>query len=205
MVRPLAVINAVHSALRADMAAIDAAALAVAQGDTRAERAIERFQRMDEVLRWHAEGEEASIFPAIETVAPAVVPAYEIDHRGLDEAFETLRAAVGARHPLDTARATAAFKFHLDLHLRKEDAHLYVLFEDRLSETEQVTAVGGLASSVPSDRYPDFMTWLFPLLGADDRDDLLAYWHTAMPPDVYERVRRYAEPAKESDTAEESR
>ena len=56
-----------------------------------------------------------------------------MDHRGLDAAFDALRAAVAERDPLGTARATAAFKFHLDWHLAKEDRHLYVLFEGRLS------------------------------------------------------------------------
>lgn len=44
---------------------------------------------------------------ALEEVAPSVAEAYLRDHRGLD-----------------AARATAAFKFHLDIHLDKEAPHL---------------------------------------------------------------------------------
>ena len=35
--------------------------------------------------------------------------------------------AVSARDALETARATAAFKYFLDVHLMKEDTHLYRL------------------------------------------------------------------------------
>lgn len=49
---------------------------------------------------------------------------YATDHRRLDVAFDTLSNAVSARDALQTARATAAFKFHLDTHLAKEDSQL---------------------------------------------------------------------------------
>lgn len=195
MARPLDIIDAVHSALRTDMATIDNASLRAARGEPGLEVIVERFRRMDEVLVWHADGEEESIFPALESVAPDVVAAYEMDHRGLDVAFETLRSAVSEHDPLETARATAAFKFHLDEHLLKEDRHLYVLFAERLSEAEQAGAVAGLSSGVPNGRFGDFVSWLFPLLGDLDRENVLTYWRSAMPAEVFTRSLQFAEDA----------
>ena len=195
MARPLDIINAVHGAFRTDMAAIDTAALRTAQGEPGLDGIVGRFWRMDEVLVWHAEGEEKSIFPPLERVAPDVITAYEMDHRGLDIAFDALRSAVSERDPIETARATAAFKFHLDLHLLKEDRHLYVLFVERLSDEEQAGAVAGLASGVPDGRFGDFIAWLFPLLGDQDRENVLTYWRSAMPPDVFPGVHQLAEAA----------
>lgn len=195
MARPLDIINAAHSAFRHDMEAIDAAALRAARGEPGLDAIVERFRRMDEVLVWHADGEEAGVFPALEVVAPDVVAAYEMDHRGLDAAFEVLRNAVSEHDPLGTARATAAFKFNLDLHLLKEDRHLYVLFEQRLSDEEQARAVAGLAAGVPSGRFADFVSWLFPLIGEQDRSNVLTYWRSAMPPEVFSRALRFAEDA----------
>ena len=57
------------------MAAIDAAALAVARG-TPTLPTLERFRFFNEVLVWHAHGEELAIFPALEAVAPSVAEAY---------------------------------------------------------------------------------------------------------------------------------
>jgi hypothetical protein len=183
MTRPLVVITAVHNAFRADMAAIDEAALGAARGQPGLDATVERFWRMNEVLTWHAHGEEAGIFPALEVVAPDVVTAYEMDHRGLDAAFESLRSAVSAHDALETARATAAFKFHLDLHLAKEDQHLYVLFEERLSEAQQVHAVTALASAVTEQAA--FIDWLFPKLADPDREHVLAYWQSVLPPEAF--------------------
>ena len=187
MARPLVMITAVHNAFRADMAAIDRAALGAARGQPGLESTVERFWRMNEVLAWHAEGEEVGVFPALEVVAPDVVASYEMDHRGLDAAFGALRAAVSARDALETARATAAFKFHLDLHLTKEERHLYALFEERLSEPDQAQAVRALTSPVALER-EGFIEWLFPQIGDDDRENVLRYWHTVLPPDAFARA-----------------
>ena len=127
MAEPMDIILAFHNAFRTDMSMIDAAALDTARGKAGLAPTIERFRFFNEMLVWHANGEEQAIFPALEIVAPSVAEAYERDHRGLDAAYEALNSAVNDHDGLDVARATAAFKFHLDIHLGKEDAHLYRL------------------------------------------------------------------------------
>jgi hypothetical protein len=121
MATPLDAVTAIHNAFRRDIADIDAAALASARGEQNTAATIERFRFFNEVLVWHAHGEELAVFPVLEGVAPSVAEAYLKDHRGLDAAFDALDRAYSARDPLETARATAAFKFHLDIHLAKED------------------------------------------------------------------------------------
>jgi hypothetical protein len=176
---------AIHNAFRADMANIDAAALAAARGEADAEATVERFRFFNEVLVWHAHGEELAVFSAVEGVAPSVVEAYEMDHRGLDAAFDRLGDAVAARDTLETARATAAFKFHLDVHLAKEDTHLYRIVRERIPVPDQATAVGIMAGQVPADRNPDLIAWMFPLLGDDDRENMTRVWQMVMPPEVF--------------------
>jgi hypothetical protein len=132
MAEPLDAVMAIHNAFRRDMSEIDAAALDSARGKPGLAPKVKRFRFFNEVLVWHAHGEELAIFPALEAVAPSVAEAYERDHRGLDAAFNALNAAVSAHDALDTARATAVFKFHLDIHLGKEDAHLYRLVRERV-------------------------------------------------------------------------
>jgi hypothetical protein len=185
MVGPTDAVVAIHNAFRADMAAIDAAAVAAARGDAAAEATVERFRFFNEVLVWHAHGEELAVFSAVEGVAPSVVEAYEMDHRGLDAAFDRLGNAVNARDTLETARATAAFKFHLDVHLAKEDTHLYRIVRERIPVPEQTTAVGIMAGQVPADRNPELIAWMFPLLGHDDRENMTRVWQMVMPPEVF--------------------
>ena len=185
MVGPIDAVVAIHNAFRADMAAIDEAAVASAQGAPGLASTVERFRFFNEVLEWHAHGEEIAIFPALEAVAPAVAEAYERDHRGLDRAFDALSSAVTARDELETARATAAFKFHLDLHLAKEDLHLYRIIRERVSVPDQGKAVGVMAGGVPADRHAEFVAWLFPLLGDDDRENMTRIWQSVMPAEAF--------------------
>ncbi len=205
MAEPLDSVMAFHNAFRRDMSIIDAAALDSARGKPGMAPTIERFRFFNEVLVWHAHGEELGVFPAVEAVAPSVAEAYERDHRGLDAAFDALNAAVSAHDALDTARASAAFKFHLDIHLGKEDAHLYRLMRERVSPADQAKAVGIMASSVPQDRFPEASRWLFPLLGDDDRENVVRVWQTMMPPPVFAFVKQLIREAIGNEWAELTR
>ena len=202
MTQPLDAVTAFHNAFRRDMERIDAAALGSARGEPGLGPAVERFRFFNEVLVWHAHGEELAIFPALEAVAPSVAEAYERDHRGLDAAYDALSAAVSADDALETARTSAAFKFHLDLHLAKEDAHLYRLIRERVSLPDQGKALGVMASSVPQDRFPEVVGWLYPLLGTDDRETMTRIWEMLMPPPAFAQVKQLIRQAIGDDWAE---
>jgi hypothetical protein len=188
MAGPIDAVRVFHNAFRKDMAVIDAAALGDARDRPGLAQSIERFRFLNEVLVWHAQGEEVAIFPLLETVAPSVAWTYEQDHRGLDAAYDAFSAAVSARDKLETARASAALKFHLDLHLAKEDAHLYRLIRERVPLPEQGMAVGVMASSVPQARFPEVVAWLFPLVGHVDRETMTRAYKAVMPPEAFARV-----------------
>src|SRR5438067_13381568 len=108
MTGPTDAILAIHNAFRRDIELIDAAALEAARGERGLDDTIERFRFLNEVLDWHAQGEDAVISPLLESVAPSVYETYERDHRALDAVFDVLSQAVSARDPLETARATKA-------------------------------------------------------------------------------------------------
>lgn len=188
MTVPLDAVTAIHNAFRSDIAAIDAAALALARGESDATATLERFRFFNEVLVWHAGGEEQGVFPVLEGVAPAVAEAYLKDHRGLDFAYEAMDRAYSARDALETARASAAFKFHLDLHLAKEDTHLYRLFGERVPMPDQAKAVSVLARAVPQERFPEVVGWMFPLLNDRDRENMTRIMQTVNAPEVFAGV-----------------
>ena len=189
MVVPVDAIRVFHNAFRKDLERIDAAALGAAQGKKGLEPTIERFRFFNEILVWHAHGEEEAIFPAVETVAPLVAEAYAKDHRGLDEAFDELNSSYAARDPLKTTRATAAFRFHMNIHLLKEDTHLYRIFRERIPLPEQGKAVGIMASKIPRERFADMVGWLFPLVGPEDREDMTRIWQMVLPPPAFAGVK----------------
>jgi len=206
MAVPVDAVRVFHNAFRNDLERIDAAALRAAQGKTGLEPTIERFRFFNEILVWHAEGEEAAIFPALETVAPLVAEAYVKDHRGLDEAFDELNSAYAAHDSLKTARATAAFRFHMNIHLLKEDTHLYRIFRERISLPEQGKAVGIMAGRIPKERFAEMVGWLFPLIGPEDREDMTRIWQMVLPAPAFAGVKELMRKAvSSSDWAELTR
>jgi hypothetical protein len=205
MAGPIDAIRAIHNAFRKDMEGIDAAALGTARGEPGLEAALERFRFFNEILAVHAHGEEIAVFPVLEEVAPLVAEPYEKDHRGLDEAFDALDAAVAAGDPLATARSAAAFKFHLDIHLFKEDTHLYRIFGERVSGPDQGKAVGIMAGEIPPERQPAFIAWLFPLIGDDDRENMLRIQQMVLPHEAFAGVAQLVRRAVGDDWTELTR
>jgi len=195
MANPLDAITAIHNAFRRDMKGIDSAALDSARGKPGLTSAIERFRFLNEILVWHAHGEELAIFPVIESIAPSVAAAYERDHRGLDAAFEALSTAVSVNDSLETARATAAFKFHLDIHLIKEDELLYPLMKDQIPASDQSKAVGIMSSTVPQERFPEVVKWMFPLMDHDDRENMTRIWQMVMPAPAFNNAKQLIQEA----------
>lgn len=185
MAKPLDAVTAIHNAFRADIARIDAAAYDAARGRDDLDRVVERYRFFNEVLEWHAHGEELAVFPAVANVVPEIAEDYERDHRSLDELFETLHEAISTTDPLVTARVTSAFKFFLGKHLDKEDAHLYQIVGTRFDMPRQGKIVGTMASTVPQERMPDLVNWMFPLLGDDDRENMTRIWKMVMPPEAF--------------------
>jgi hemerythrin-like domain-containing protein len=182
---PLDLIVVAHQAFRRDLAAIDAAAAASARGDHDLDVTIDRFRFFGEMLAWHAEGEDRGIFPALVPVVPHIVTAYELDHRGLDLAFDGLSSAVEAKDAVEIARSTAAFRFHLEMHLYKEDVDLYPVVASALSPVEVARAVGVFTDALPVDRFGDFVRWLFPLVPTEERARVVRVWQMAMPEDAF--------------------
>jgi hemerythrin-like domain-containing protein len=205
MVVPVDAIRSIHNAFRKDMAQIDAAALEMARGNSSAGTVLKRLHFFNEVLDWHARGEEAGVFPALEKVAPDVAWAYERDHRGLDEAYNNMNRSYTDRDLLQTARASAAFRFHLNIHLAKEDAHLYRIFAERIPVTEQKKALGILSASVPQERFLEVVEWWMSMVGQTDRENIIRIWLMVLPPPFFAEVREVIQKVTGSDWIELTR
>jgi len=106
---------------------------------------------------------------------------------------------------LATARASAAFKFHLDIHLGKEDTHLYRIVRERVSIPDQGKAVGIMASQVPKERFQEFISWLYPLIDNTDRENMIRIWQMVMPPPVFAQLKPLIQKALGDDWTELAR
>lgn len=193
--KPIDVIRCFHNAFRRDISQIDDTVTGIARAGGNFTSVLDRLHTMNELLDYHARGEEAAVFPAMDKVAPQVATAYLMDHRQLDNMVNNLETIRKNPDPLTTARATAVLDSFLRIHLDKEDTHLYKILRERTTDDEQV-AIGGLMSrSVPPDRFPTMMQWLFPLLDLEDQGVVAKGLMTVMPPQVFAGIKPLIEKA----------
>lgn len=178
-----------HNAFRRDMLQIDGAAYELARGEGDLSHILDRFQVLGEFLDYHARGEEAAVFPAVNGIAPLITNTYVMDHRELDRLVSGIELLRNDPDDLIAARETAAMNQHLRLHLDKEDTFLYPLLRQNLSGPEQASMIGHMSRSVPPEKAPSLVDWLFPLLDLEEQAVMTGVWKVLMPPEVFEKYK----------------
>jgi iron-sulfur cluster repair protein YtfE (RIC family) len=193
MSSPLDVVTCFHNAFRKDIAQIDTTTLSKAQNGENPSPILNRLHAMDEILDYHARGEEAAVFPAVDNLAPLVARSYLMDHRELDKMVENLETMLLQKtpNPLLVTRATAILNSHLRIHLDKEDAHLYPILRDKTTLSQQLAIGGIMSSKIPPDRFPAAIKWLFPLLDLNDRVTVTKGWMTFMPTQIFANAKPF--------------
>jgi hypothetical protein len=186
---PIDVIRSFHKAFRRDISQIDDTVIRIARNGGDLAPVLDRLHTMNEALDYHARGEEAAVFPAMDKIAPQVATAYLMDHRELDTMVSGLEAIRKMPDPLTTARATVVLGSFLRIHLNKEDAHLYMILRERTTENEQADIALLMSRSVPPDKFPTVIQWLFPLLDLGDQVIVAKEWMTLMPPQVFANIK----------------
>ncbi|MCW4018964.1 MAG: hemerythrin domain-containing protein [Candidatus Bathyarchaeota archaeon] len=178
------------NAFRRDIFQIDTQAHSLARSGDDMRPLLDRLQVLGEVLDYHAKGEEAAVFPAVDKLTPFVSQAYFIDHRELDNMVNGLETIRKAPDPLTTARATAVLQSHLRIHLDKEDVHLYPILRERTTNERQASIAKIMSSKIPPEKFPTFTQWLFPLLELNDQITVTKGWMALMPPPVFAMAKQ---------------
>jgi iron-sulfur cluster repair protein YtfE (RIC family) len=186
---PIDIVRCFHNAFRRDVFQIDASTFKLVKEGGDLAPIFDRLHTVAEILDYHAQGEEAAVFPAVDKLTPFVARAYFLDHRELDNMTNGLETMQKAPDPLVTARATAALESHLKIHLDKEDVHLYPILRERTTEKEQASIVGLMSSKVPPEKFPAMVQWLLPLLYFEDRVVVTEGWMKLMPPQVFASLK----------------
>ena len=190
LTNPLDIILCFHRAFRRDMNEIDDYVFKAARNlDKDFTPVLKRVGLFGEVLDIHARGEEEAVFPAFEKMTPTIAKTYLMDHRELDTMVDVLKSILDLPNALASARATAVLNSHLRIHLNKEDAFLYPVLRESLSDNEQASIIGIMSSKIPPDKMPDIIRWLFPLIGDDDRVMVIGSWMHLMPSQVFSSIK----------------
>ena len=189
------IVHGFHNAFRKDIYRIDSEILRIGRSGGDIIPWFDKLQTFAEILDYHARAEEAAVFPAFDKLTPSVVQTYLFDHRELDNMTEGLEQIHKSPDFIAATRATAVLQSHLRIHLDKEDAYIYPVLGQRLTDDEQVVIVNTMASKVPPEKFATVIQWLFPLLNLEDQVLVAKAWSSLMPPQVFGGVKRLIEGA----------
>ena len=70
---------------------------------------------------------------------------------------------------------------------------------------DQGKAVGIMAAEIPPERQPDFILWMYPLLGDDDRENMTRIQQMVLPPEAFAGVKQLIQQAIGDDWTELTR
>ena len=70
---------------------------------------------------------------------------------------------------------------------------------------EQAKAVSIIASQIPQERFPEFVSWMYPLMGNDDRENMIRIMQAVIPAPAFSGVKGLIKKAVGSDWEELTR
>jgi hemerythrin-like domain-containing protein len=163
-------------------------------GATDASSLLEQFKFFRKVLEFHEESEDRDVFPLLEARYAHVTETYEYDHRrqqalygDIQNALQLLaeRGLAGAARDIDALQRRAQqFSTAMELHVAKENALLFPLYDQSFSIEEQVAINTRIQQEHPPE--PELMAqivpWMFRLQTPDDRVALAQFFLATFPP-----------------------
>ncbi len=204
MSTPASGIRFIHKAIRAELDHIEALSWDYLQApDGQLPLLCERAKFLSGIVRGHAEGEDAILYPALEQKFPQISESYQLEHVAEDQSFKDMALAVArieAGVEVDAWRGLARGLYRqavannavLSLHIQKEEQHLIPLVEQCFSIAEQADQVQKMIAHMPRELVPPAVPWILRALSGDEREEYLRGTLTEVPPEVGRAFREWA-------------
>ena len=186
---PLRSLVFVHTALRNELNDLANLAHAVARSENDIEVLKERFDWATYALHYHAAGEDAALFPAIEAKHPGVAMTFDDDHQtddALVAEMKQLLEATNAQNNLSRiARLADQLADRASLHMDKEERLLVPFVEEHFSMEEQGAILGGMMKAFPPEFMLKGVPWIFSHLDESLRISYATALKRAMPAEPF--------------------
>jgi hypothetical protein len=162
-----------HKALRAVMAET---LVALGRMDPADECEVrETMARLEEMLvlcERHLHHENEFVHRAIETKRPGASFAYAADHVLHQQAIDSLRA-LARRRDASLYRRVAGFVAENLEHMEREESEAQALMWELFTDAELAAIEGRIVGSMPPDHAMQFLRWMIPSVGHDERVEFL--------------------------------
>ena len=186
---PLRSLVFVHTALRNELNDLANLAHAVARSENDIEVLKERFDWATYALHYHAAGEDAALFPAIEAKHPGVAMTFDDDHQTDDALVAEMKQLLEATNAQDNlsriARLADQLADRASLHMDKEERLLVPFVEEHFSMEEQGAILGGMMKAFPPEFMLKGVPWIFSHLDESLRISYATALKGAMPAEPF--------------------
>ena len=186
---PLRSLVFVHTALRNELNDLANLAHAVARSENDIEVLKERFDWATYALHYHAAGEDAALFPAIEAKHPGVAMTFDDDHQTDDALVAEMKQLLEATNAQDNlsriARLADQMADRASLHMDKEERLLVPFVEEHFSMEEQGAILGGMMKAFPPEFMLKGVPWIFSHLDESLRISYATALKGAMPAEPF--------------------
>ena len=186
---PLRSLVFVHTALRNELNDLANLAHAVARSENDIEVLKERFDWATYALHYHAAGEDAALFPAIEAKHPGVAMTFDDDHQTDDALVAEMKQLLEATNAQDNlsriARLADQLADRASLHMDKEERLLVPFVEEHFSMEEQGAILGGMMKAFPPEFMLKGVPWIFSHLDESLRISYATALKRAMPAEPF--------------------
>ena len=186
---PLRSLVYVHTALRNELNDLAHLAHAVAKSENDIEVLRERFDWATYALHYHAAGEDAALFPAIEAKYPGVAMTFDDDHQTDDALVAEMKQLLEATNAQDNlsriARLADQLADRASLHMDKEERLLVPFVEEHFSVEEQGAILGGMMQAFPPEFMLKGVPWIFSHLDEHLRISYATALKGAMPAEPF--------------------
>ena len=178
-----------HTALRNELNELANLAHAVARSENDIEVLRERFDWATYALHYHAAGEDAALFPAIEAKHPGVAMTFDDDHQTDDALVAEIKQLLEAANVQDNlgriARLADQLADRASLHMDKEERLLVPFVEEHFSMEEQGAILGGMMKAFPPEFMLKGVPWIFSHLDESLRISYATALKGAMPAEPF--------------------
>jgi hypothetical protein len=189
----------IHKAIRVELFAVTAEAGRIDPSKAVARAALaSHVTDVVELLRSHAEHEDAAIQPVLEARLPDLAERVEVDHLTLEARMDDLaamageQADVGVAEPSGTAHrlylALASFTSDYLAHQDIEERVIMPTLEAEVGIEDVVAIHQAILAGIPPEEMARSLALMLPAMNVDDRTALLGGMRAGAPAEVFAGV-----------------
>lgn len=191
---PIRVMHYPHKAIRTELASlVDLAEKLDVNSDFN--ELEERVKSLNEMVEFHAKGEEDFVYPACDELRNDISKAYLWDHdvdkkyfQGINECISKIKESKNQSDFDDLKSNLFGLKVILTAHADKEDDLIVPMIDAEVPPPQQGEMLAKINEHMPQDRMVPMFKWLLDRISTEDIADYMGIIKQGAPPEQFNGI-----------------